>query len=39
MDGGEETPLSIVRPCGMEILPSGALGMNGSLYLTIDYIL
>ena len=38
MDGGEETPLSAVRPCGMGIPPSEALGMSGSPYLTIGYL-
>ena len=38
-DGGEETPLSAVRPCGMGVPPSKALDMNGSLHLTIGYLL
>ena len=37
--GGEETPLSAVRPCGMGVPPSEALDMSGSLYLTIVYLL
>ena len=37
--GGEEIPLSIVRPCGMEVPPSEALDMNGSLHLTVSYLL
>ena len=38
--GGEETgPLSAVRPCGMGVLPSGALDMSGSPHLTIGYLL
>ena len=37
--GGEETPLSVVRPCGMEVPPSKALDMSGSPYLTIGYLL
>ena len=35
--GGEETPLSLVRPCGMGVPPSEALDMSGSPYLTIGY--
>ena len=50
-DGGEETPLSAVRlcgmeisasavrPCGMGVPPSEALDMSGSPYLTIGYLL
>ena len=37
--GGEETPLSEVRPCGMGVPPSEALNMSGSPYLTIGYLL
>ena len=37
--GGEETPLSAVRPCGMRVPPSGALDMSGSPHLTIGYLL
>ena len=37
--GGEETPLSAVRPCGMGVPPSEALDMSGSPYLTIGYLL
>ena len=37
--GGEETPLSAVRPCGMEVPPSEALDMSGSPHLTIGYLL
>ena len=37
--GGEETPLSAVRPCGMGIPPSEALDMSGSPHLTIGYLL
>ena len=37
--GGEETPLSAVRLCGMGIPPSEALDMSGSLHLTIGYLL
>ena len=37
--GGEETPLSAVRPCGMGVLPSGALDMSESPHLTIGYLL
>ena len=32
--GGEETPLSAVRPCGMGVPPSEALAMSGSPLLT-----
>ena len=38
-DGGEETPLSAVRPYGMGVPPSEALDMSGSLHLTIGYLL
>ena len=37
--GGDETPLSAVRPCGMGVPPSKALDMSGSLHLTIGYLL
>ena len=37
--GGEETPLSAVRPCGMGIPPSEALDISGSPHLTIGYLL
>ena len=37
--GGEKTPLSAIRPCGMEVPPSKALDMTRSLHLTIDYLL
>ena len=37
--GGEETPLSAVRPCGMEVPPSEALDMSGSPHLTIGYLI
>ena len=37
-DGGEETPLSAVRPCGMGVPPSGALDMSESPHLTIGYL-
>ena len=36
---GEETLLSIVRPCGMGVLPNGILNMSGSPHLTISYLL
>ena len=39
MHGGGGTPLSAVRPCGMDITPRKALDMYGSLYLTISYLL
>ena len=38
-DGGEETPLNAVRPCGMEVPPNEALDMSGSPHLTIGYLL
>ena len=37
--GGEETPLSAVRQCGMEVPPSDALDMSRSPHLTIGYLL
>ena len=37
--GGEETPVSAVRPYGMGIPPSEALDMSGSPHLTIGYLL
>ena len=37
--GGEETPLSAVRPCRMGIPPSEALDISGSPHLTIGYLL
>ena len=37
--GGEETPLSAVRPCGMGVPPSEALDISGSPHLTISYLL
>ena len=37
--GGDETPLSAVRLCGMEVPPSEALDMSGSPQLTIGYLL
>ena len=39
MGGGEETPLSAIRSCGMEVPPSEALDMNGSPHLIIGYLL
>ena len=38
-DGGEETPLSAVRPYGKRVPPSEALDMSGSPHLTIGYLL
>ena len=35
---GEETPISVVRSCGMEVPPSEALDMSGSPRLTIGYL-
>ena len=37
--GSKETPLSAVRPCGMEVPPSEALDMSESPHLTIGYLL
>ena len=39
MHGGGETPLSAVRPCGMDVTPRKALDMYGSPHLTILYLL
>ena len=39
MDGIEETPISVVRPCGMGVPPSEALHMSGSPHPTISYLL
>ena len=39
MHGGDETPISAVRPCGMDVTPRKALDMNGSPHLTISYLL
>ena len=39
MHGGGETPLSAVRPCGMDITSRKALDMYGSLHVTIPYLL
>ena len=39
MHGGGETPLSVVRPCGMSVTPKKALDMYGSPHLTILYLL
>ena len=39
MDGGEEIPLNLVRPCGMEVPPNGALNMKESPPLIIGYLL
>jgi hypothetical protein len=37
--GGEETPLSAVRPRGKGVPPSMALDISGSPHLTIGYLL
>ena len=37
--GGDETPLSAVRPCGMQVPLSEALDRNGSPLLIIGYLL
>ncbi len=39
MGGGEETPLSAVRPRGKGVPPSWALDTSGSPHLTIGYLL
>ena len=39
MHGGGGTPLSVVRPCGMDITPKKALGIYGSPHLIILYLL
>ena len=39
MHGGGETPLSVVRPCGMGVIPKKALDMYESPHLTISYLL
>ena len=39
MRGGGGTPLSAVRPCGMDVTPRKVLNMYGSPYLTILYLL
>ena len=38
MHGGDETSLSVVRPCGMGVTPKKALDMYGSPHLTILYL-
>ena len=37
--GGSETPLSAVRPCGLDVTPRKALDKYGSPHLTISYLL
>ena len=39
MYGGKEILLNMVRPCWMDVIPSMALDMYGSPYLTILYLL
>ena len=39
MHGGGGTPLSAVKPCGMDVIPKKALDMYGSSHLTIPYLL
>ena len=39
MHDGGGTPLSVVRPCGMDVTPRKALDMYGSLHLIISYLL
>ena len=35
----EETPLSIVKPCGMRVQSNGALNMNENLHLILNYLI
>ena len=37
--GGDETPLSTVRLCGMGVIPRKALDMYGNLHLTTPFLL
>ena len=37
MYGGGGTPLSVVRPCGMNVIPKKVLDMYGSPHLIITY--
>ena len=39
MGGGEETPLSMVGPCGMGVPRNEALVISWILYLIIGYLL
>ena len=39
MHGGNGTPLSAFRPCGMSVTSRKALDMYGSPHLTIPYLL
>ena len=39
MNGDEDTPLSEIRPCGMEVPSSKALDISRSPYLIIGYLL
>ena len=39
LSGGEETRLSVIRPCEIEVLLIEALDTNKSLHLTICYLL
>ena len=39
IDGGVETTLSAIKLHEMDVLPSGALGINESLHLIIGYLL
>ena len=39
IDSGKNILLSVVRLYGMEVPPSEALDMNGSLHLIIGYLL
>ena len=38
MGGGEEIPLSVLRPCRIGVLPNELLDKNSSPHLTIDYL-
>ena len=37
--GGDDTLISAMRLCGMRVPPNGALDMNASLQLSINYLL
>ena len=39
MHGGNGTPLSAVRPCGMDVIPRKALDKYRSLHLIIPFLL
>ena len=37
--GGDKTSLNAIRPCGMKVPPNGALNINISPCLIINYLL